>query len=56
MLTSLFSSLSEDEDDPREKVDPTALYLQRLNVQYLPLIFNWTNWVLELSLERALKV
>ncbi|KAG9051519.1 Vacuolar morphogenesis protein 6 [Tulasnella sp. UAMH 9824] len=53
---SLLKDLSEDEDDPREKVDPTALYLQRLNVQYLPLIFNWTNWVLELSPERALKI
>ncbi|KAG8910095.1 Vacuolar morphogenesis protein 6, partial [Tulasnella sp. 408] len=52
----LLQDLSEDEDDPREKVDPTALYLQRLNVQYLPLIFNWTNWVLELSPERALKI
>ncbi|KAG8897845.1 Vacuolar morphogenesis protein 6 [Tulasnella sp. 403] len=53
---TLLKELSQGEDDPVEKVDPTALYLQKLGPQHIKLIFSWSNWVLDISPERGLKV
>ncbi|KAG8887443.1 Vacuolar morphogenesis protein 6 [Tulasnella sp. 332] len=45
-----------DESDLVEKVEPTVLYLQKLGPQYLPVIFEWSNWVLDANNKEGLKI
>ncbi|KAG9004579.1 Vacuolar morphogenesis protein 6 [Tulasnella sp. JGI-2019a] len=53
---SLLKELSADESDQVEKVDPTVRYLQKLGPQYLPVVFEWSNWVLDASSTEGLKI
>lgn len=48
--------MSEDEDDPEEKVGPTIRYLQKLGPDHLTVIFESSRWVFEQDRKAALEV
>jgi len=48
--------MSEDEDDPEEKVGPTVRYLQKLGADHLEVILDASTWVFEQDKEAGLQV
>ena len=48
--------MSEDEDDAKEKVQPTVSYLQKLGPTYLDLIFQTSSWVFDIDKQSGLEV
>lgn len=57
-LTTYISirSLSEEEDDMLDKLDPAIRYLQKLGSEYLNLVFQNARWVLDINREMGLQV
>lgn len=39
--------MSEDEDDPEEKVGPTVRYLHKLGAEHVDLIFESSRWIFD---------
>ena len=56
MLVQLRSSLSQDESDVREKLQPTVTYLQKLGVEYMDQIFTSARWVFQQDQNIAFEV
>lgn len=50
------SRMSEDEDDPEDKVEPTVRYLQKLGSDHLDLIFESSEWIFEVDQNAGLEV
>lgn len=48
--------MSEDEDDPKEKVEPTVRYLQKLGPTHLAVILDASRWVFEQDVASGLQV
>lgn len=48
--------MSEDEEDPEEKVGPTVRYLQKLGSDHLEIIFESSKWVFQADRKAALEV
>lgn len=53
---ALLQQLSENEDDIRDKLDPTVSYLQKLGPEYLDQIFKSARWVFDQDREMGLQV
>ena len=49
-------SLSQNEDDTREKLQPTVTYLQKLGEEYIDQIFKYARWVFQQDQNIALEV
>lgn len=52
----LLYSLSEKEDDPRDKLMPSVLYLQKLGPEHLQQIFDYSKWIFEQDRDIAFEV
>lgn len=52
----LVCSLSLQEDDIHDKLDPAVRYLQKLGTEQLDLIFRSANWVLDIDHDMGLQV
>uniref|UniRef100_A0A0K3CJ75 BY PROTMAP: gi/342319407/gb/EGU11356.1/ Rab guanyl-nucleotide exchange factor [Rhodotorula glutinis ATCC 204091] n=1 Tax=Rhodotorula toruloides TaxID=5286 RepID=A0A0K3CJ75_RHOTO len=52
----LLKRMSEDEDDPEEKVEPTVRYLQKLGPTHLAVILDASRWVFEQDVESGLQI
>ncbi|KAI5477615.1 rab guanyl-nucleotide exchange factor [Pseudohyphozyma bogoriensis] len=52
----LLRQMSEDEDDPEEKVGDTVRYLQKLGGSHVKLIFESSKWVFEVSKSAGLEI
>lgn len=48
--------LGEEDDDPRDKLDPTVRYLQRLGLKDMETIFTWSRWVIDENRDIGLRV
>ena len=48
--------MSDDEEDPEEKVGPTVRYLQKLGADHLDLIFESSRWIFDVDLDAGLEV
>ncbi|KAI6042930.1 vacuolar sorting protein 39 domain 1-domain-containing protein [Pisolithus marmoratus] len=53
---SLLQQLSENEDDVRDKLNPTISYLQKLGPEYLDQIFKSARWVFDQDREIGLQI
>ncbi|KIY43844.1 hypothetical protein FISHEDRAFT_67630 [Fistulina hepatica ATCC 64428] len=53
---NLLRQLSEEEDDLRDKLQPSISYLQRLGPEYLPLIFEHATWIFEADRDMAFEI
>jgi hypothetical protein len=49
-------SLSENEDDPRDKFMPSITYLQKLGPEHLQQIFESSRWIFEQNRDIAFEV
>ena len=52
----LLLRLSQNEDDVREKLQPTVAYLQKLGEEYIDQIFKYARWVFQQDQNIALEV
>ncbi|GAA6050759.1 hypothetical protein JCM3770_006612 [Rhodotorula araucariae] len=52
----LLKQMSEDEDDPEEKVGPTVRYLQKLGADHVDVIFGASKWVFEQDSAAGLQI
>ncbi|KAH7097488.1 hypothetical protein BKA62DRAFT_716172 [Auriculariales sp. MPI-PUGE-AT-0066] len=52
----LLKELSADDDDPRDKLDPTVRYLHKLGLQDMDIIFKWARWTFDVNADIALKI
>ncbi|BGP49482.1 Vacuolar morphoproteinsis protein 6 [Rhodotorula kratochvilovae] len=52
----LLKQMSEDEDDPEEKVGPTVRYLQKLGADHVEVIFEASKWVFEQDSTAGLQI
>ncbi|GAA5832662.1 hypothetical protein JCM11251_001402 [Rhodosporidiobolus azoricus] len=52
----LLRQMSEDEDDPEEKVDPTVRYLQKLGPEHVEVIYDASRWVFEQDKNAGLQI
>ncbi|GAA5890028.1 hypothetical protein JCM6882_009206 [Rhodosporidiobolus microsporus] len=52
----LLRQMSEDEDDPEEKVDPTVRYLQKLGSEHVEVIYDASRWVFEQDKQAGLQI
>jgi len=48
--------MSDDEDDPEEKLGDTVRYLQKLGPDHVDVIFEASNWVFEQNKHAGLQV
>ena len=55
-LNEITFSLSEKEDDPRDKLMPSVSYLQKLGPEHLEQIFKSARWVFEQNRDIAFEV
>lgn len=53
---ALLQQLSENEDDIRDKLNPTISYLQKLGPEYLDQVFKTARWVFDRDREMGLQV
>ena len=56
VFLQLLPSLSQNEDDVREKLQPTVTYLQKLGEEYIDQIFKSARWVFQQDQNIALEV
>ena len=49
-------SLSQNEDNVREKLQPTVTYLQKLGEEYIDQVFKYSRWVFQQDQDIALEV
>ncbi|GEM08903.1 rab guanyl-nucleotide exchange factor [Rhodotorula toruloides] len=52
----LLKRMSEDEEDPKEKVEPTVRYLQKLGPTHLAVILDASRWVFKQDVESGLQI
>ncbi|KAJ8293712.1 Vam6/Vps39-like protein [Rhodotorula toruloides] len=52
----MLKRMSEDEDDPKEKVEPTVRYLQKLGPTHLAVILDASRWVFEQDVASGLQI
>lgn len=50
------SSLSQNESDMREKLQPTVTYLQKLGEEYMDQVFKYARWVFQQDQNIAFEV
>ncbi|KAL7424682.1 Vacuolar morphogenesis protein 6 [Cryptotrichosporon argae] len=53
---SMLHELAQSENDPLDRYPPTIRYLQKLGPGHLPLIFEWSGWILKEDPSRALQI
>ncbi|EJD37691.1 hypothetical protein AURDEDRAFT_116691 [Auricularia subglabra TFB-10046 SS5] len=52
----LLKELSEHDDDPRDKLDPTIRYLQKLPPSEVQTVFTWARWAFNVDSKLALNI
>lgn len=55
-VLSPLSSLSQNESDMREKLQPTVTYLQKLGEEYMDQVFKYARWVFQQDQNIAFEV
>jgi len=48
--------MSDSEDDPKDRVEPTVAYLQKLGPSHLDLILEASYWVFDIDRSAGLEV
>ena len=56
MFLRLGFSLSQNETDMREKLQPTVAYLQKLGEEYIDQVFKYARWVFQQDQNIAFEV